>query len=140
MSWQTGPGCVLSSRLHLSNYPSLRRYLQDAFKVPLVIQLTDDEKAIWKNLSVDEARRLARENAKDIIACGFDVSRTFIFADFDYVGGAFYRNIVQIARCVTYNQVGLIRHLRGGRFTNCCFVPSFHCMTRIQRGQVGCAT
>lgn len=79
--------------------------MQDAFKVPLVIQLTDDEKAIWKNLSVDEARRLARENAKDIIACGFDVSRTFIFADFDYVGGAFYRNIVQIARCVTYNQV-----------------------------------
>ena len=35
---------------------------------------------------MEEARRLARENAKDIIACGFDVTRTFIFADFDYVG------------------------------------------------------
>lgn len=63
------------------------RYLQDAFKVPLVIQLTDDEKCMWKNLSVEESQRLARENAKDIIACGFDISKTFIFSDFDYVGG-----------------------------------------------------
>lgn len=63
------------------------RYLQDAFKVPLVIQLTDDEKCMWKDLSVEESLRLARENAKDIIACGFDVSRTFIFTDFNYMGG-----------------------------------------------------
>lgn len=63
------------------------RYLQEAFKVPLVIQLTDDEKCMWKNLSVEESQRLARENAKDIIACGFDVTKTFIFSDFDYVGG-----------------------------------------------------
>ncbi|CAL5358508.1 unnamed protein product [Camellia sinensis] len=62
-------------------------YLQDAFKVPLVIQLTDDEKCMWKNLSVEESKRLARENAKDIIACGFDISKTFIFSDFNYVGG-----------------------------------------------------
>lgn len=50
-------------------------------------------------MPIEEARRLARENAKDIIACGFDVTKTFIFSDFDYVGGAFYRNIAQIQRC-----------------------------------------
>jgi len=60
--------------------------LQDAFKVPLVIQLTDDEKFLWKNMTISECKRLARENAKDIIACGFDVERTFIFTDLDYVG------------------------------------------------------
>lgn len=38
------------------------------------------------------------QNAKDIIACGFDVSKTFIFSDFEYVGGAFYRNIIRIQR------------------------------------------
>ncbi|XP_031109897.1 tryptophan--tRNA ligase, cytoplasmic [Ipomoea triloba] len=81
------------------------KYLQDAFKVPLVIQLTDDEKCMWKNLTVEESQRLARENAKDIIACGFDISRTFIFSDFDYVGGAFYKNMVKVAKCVTYNKV-----------------------------------
>lgn len=70
-----------------------------------MIQLTDDEKFLWKGISVEESRRLARENAKDIIACGFDVGKTFIFSDFDYVGGAFYRNIARIQRSVSMNQV-----------------------------------
>lgn len=72
---------------YLSEATTINRYLQDAFKVPLVIQLTDDEKCMWKNLTVEESKRLARENAKDIIACGFDITRTFIFSDFSYVGG-----------------------------------------------------
>ena len=29
--------------------------------------------------------RLAYENAKDIIAVGFDMSKTFIFSDLDYI-------------------------------------------------------
>lgn len=96
-----------SDALHLGHLIPFMftKWLQDAFKVPLVIQLTDDEKFLWKGLTVEQARRLARENAKDIIACGFDITRTFIFSDFEYVGGAFYRNIVQIQRSVTMNQV-----------------------------------
>eukprot|EP00983_Pelagomonas_calceolata_P125642 1161225-Pelagomonas_calceolata.AAC.21 len=35
--------------------------VQDAFNVPLVIQLTDDEKTLWKGLDINESRRLARE-------------------------------------------------------------------------------
>ena len=77
----------------------------------MVIQLTDDEKFYWKDLTVEETQRLARENAKDIIACGFDAARTFIFSNFDYMGGMFYQNIAKIAKTVTYNQVGLFsRH------------------------------
>ena len=55
------------------------------FDVPLVIQLTDDEKFLWKDLKLEECRRLARENIKDIIAIGFDPEKTFIFTDFDYI-------------------------------------------------------
>eukprot|EP00249_Psilotum_nudum_P004864 c18349_g1_i1 orf=396-1631(-) len=96
-----------SQSLHLGHLvPFLfSKYLQDSFKVPIVIQLTDDEKCMWKNLTVEESRHLARENAKDIIACGFDISKTFIFSDFDYVGGVFYQNMIKIAKCVTLNQV-----------------------------------
>ncbi|XP_050372620.1 tryptophan--tRNA ligase, cytoplasmic [Argentina anserina] len=96
-----------SEALHLGHLIPFMftKYLQDAFKVPLVIQLTDDEKCMWKNISVEESQRLARENAKDIIACGFDVTKTFIFSDFDYVGGAFYKNMVKVGKCVTYNKV-----------------------------------
>lgn len=96
-----------SEALHLGHLiPFLfTAYLQKAFGVPLVIQLTDDEKYLWRGLDLDEARRLARENARDIIACGFDVSRTYLFADFDAVQGPLYRNVVRIQRCVTMNQV-----------------------------------
>lgn len=62
------------------------RWLQEIFNVPLVIQLTDDEKALWKNLKIEQAMKLARENAKDIIALGFDVNKTFIFSDLDFIG------------------------------------------------------
>ena len=64
---------------------SIFRYLQDVFDVPLVIQMTDDEKFMWRDLNLEEAHRLAYENAKDIIACGFDVNKTFIFSNLDYM-------------------------------------------------------
>lgn len=48
--------------------------------------MTDDEKFLWKDLTVEEANRLAYENAKDIIACGFDINKTFLFSNFDYMG------------------------------------------------------
>jgi tryptophanyl-tRNA synthetase len=65
---------------------SIRRWLQEIFDVPLVIQLTDDEKCLWKDLPIEETMRLAKENAKDIIAIGFDVNKTFIFSNLTYMG------------------------------------------------------
>lgn len=62
------------------------RWLQEVFDVPLVIQLTDDEKYLWKDMTTEKAYEYAKENAKDIIACGFDVNKTFIFSDLDYLG------------------------------------------------------
>lgn len=62
------------------------RWLQDAFDVPLVIQMSDDEKVIWKDLTVEEGVRLSIENAKDIIAMGFDPDKTFIFSNLTYMG------------------------------------------------------
>ena len=54
--------------------------------MPLVIQMTYDEKYLWKDLTLDQAYGYAVENAKDIIACGFDINKTFIFSDLDYMG------------------------------------------------------
>ncbi|WVZ58889.1 hypothetical protein U9M48_009111 [Paspalum notatum var. saurae] len=89
----------------LSGFAVVLTYLQDAFKVPLVIQLTDDEKFLWKNLTIVECKRLARENAKDIIACGFDIEKTFIFSDFNYIGGSFYENMVETSSRVRFNNL-----------------------------------
>nr|XP_054758087.1 tryptophan--tRNA ligase, cytoplasmic-like [Lytechinus pictus] len=83
------------------------KWLQDVFDVPLVIQLTDDEKFLWKDLKAEEAQKLGYENARDIIACGFDVNKTFIFSDMNYIASCpeFYRNMLKVQKCVTYNQV-----------------------------------
>ena len=83
----------------------ITKWLQETFDVPLVIQLTDDEKFLWKDLKVEETKRMALENAKDIIALGFDPNKTFIFSDFRHIGGAFYENMLQIMKHVTFNQV-----------------------------------
>ncbi|GAA95192.1 hypothetical protein E5Q_01847 [Mixia osmundae IAM 14324] len=80
-------------------------WLQDVFDCPLVVQLTDDEKFLFKPaLKIEQVQGFSVENAKDIIACGFKPDKTFIFNDLDYVGGAFYANVVRIARCIPYNQ------------------------------------
>ncbi|CAE7549077.1 WARS1 [Symbiodinium natans] len=92
-----------SESLHLGHLvPFLfTKWLQEAFDVPLVIELTDDEKFLFKkDLGIDEARRLAWENAKDIIACGFDPAKTFIFRDTDYIG-QLYPVALQIQKRVT---------------------------------------
>ncbi|CAH0689995.1 unnamed protein product [Spodoptera exigua] len=83
------------------------KWLQDVFDVPLIIQLTDDEKVLWRDLKIEDARQMAFNNAKDIIAVGFDPEKTFIFNDLDFIGKcpAFYQNMVRIQKCVTYNQV-----------------------------------
>ncbi|XP_054710300.1 LOW QUALITY PROTEIN: tryptophan--tRNA ligase, cytoplasmic-like [Uloborus diversus] len=98
-----------STALHLGHLiPFLfTKWLQDTFDVPLIIQLTDDEKFLFRDLTVEEAKKLAEENAKDIIALGFDVEKTFIFSDFNYMGQSpeFYQNVVRIQRSVTFNQV-----------------------------------
>ncbi|KAG8223232.1 hypothetical protein J437_LFUL003583 [Ladona fulva] len=98
-----------SESMHIGHLISFifTKWLQDVFDVPLVIQMTDDEKCLWKDLKLEEANRLAYENMKDIIACGFDVDKTFIFCDLDFIGQcpAFYQNMVRIQKCVTFNQV-----------------------------------
>ncbi|XP_033735830.1 tryptophan--tRNA ligase, cytoplasmic-like isoform X2 [Pecten maximus] len=83
------------------------KWLQDTFDVPLVIQMTDDEKYLWKGIPLEETNRLAHENAKDIIACGFDIDKTFIFSDIENISSSqeFYKHMCQIQKYVTFNQV-----------------------------------
>ncbi|KAM5129730.1 LOW QUALITY PROTEIN: tryptophan--tRNA ligase, cytoplasmic [Mantella aurantiaca] len=83
------------------------KWLQEVFNVPLVVQMTDDEKYLWKDLTLEKAFQYTIENAKDIIACGFDVNKTFIFSDLQYMGSSpgFYKNVVRVQKHVTFNQV-----------------------------------
>jgi tryptophanyl-tRNA synthetase len=66
---------------------------------------TDDEKFLFKPaLKPEQTQAFAIQNAKDIIAVGFDLKKTFIFSDYDFVGGPFYKNVSKISRSITYSQ------------------------------------
>ncbi|WWC59297.1 tryptophan-tRNA ligase [Kwoniella dejecticola CBS 10117] len=97
-------------------------YLQRVFNVPLVIQVTDDEKYLLERDIKKQAelmkkikgkkpldllrhyKKMGQDNIKDIIACGFIPEKTFIFSDLANVGGAFYENVVLMAKTITQSQ------------------------------------
>ncbi|KAI7686919.1 hypothetical protein SSS_07800 [Sarcoptes scabiei] len=95
-----------SSSLHVGHLVPFifTKWLQETFDVPLVIQLTDDEKFLWRGISIADVQKHALENIKDIIAVGLDPAKTFIFTDLNQ-SSAFYENILKIQRLVTFNQV-----------------------------------
>lgn len=87
------------------------KYLQDAFKVPLVIMMSDDEKYFHqktqegdKQIELQKFTKLGYENVKDILAVGFDKERTFIFNNSEYMG-TMYPNVARFQKNVTYNQL-----------------------------------
>ncbi|KAH9828184.1 Tryptophan--tRNA ligase, cytoplasmic [Teratosphaeria destructans] len=105
-----------SGSMHLGHtVPFLfTKELQDIFDVPLVIMLTDDEKYLHtrnknngtqkKGMELEAFLEFAHENIKDIIALGFDMKKTFIYTDYEYIGGHFYRNTSEFESMVTLNQ------------------------------------
>ncbi|KAL8811938.1 MAG: hypothetical protein Q9200_001406 [Gallowayella weberi] len=86
------------------------KYLQDVFDVPLVIMLTDDEKFFHTpKLTLKDVYKFTVQNAMDIIAVGFDMKKTFIFADTEFVDGgfasAFNNNVREMGKRTTLNQI-----------------------------------
>jgi tryptophanyl-tRNA synthetase len=64
---------------------------------------TDEKFLFSEKRTVEEVMGYTRTNAKDIIAIGFNPEKTFIFSDYEFMGGAFYRNITRFSKLVTYN-------------------------------------
>jgi tryptophanyl-tRNA synthetase len=123
-----------SESLHLGHMVPFMftKYLQIALDAIVVIQMTDDEKYYFKdNLPLEEANRLTRLNARDIIACGFNPKKTWIFSNLETVGGSFYRNIVKIMKHTSGNLIhgiyGLDLNNNVGQLSWPCFqaAPAF---------------
>ena len=71
----------------------------------IVIQLTDDEKFLFKpDLKLSDMAKFTLENTKDIISFGFDPERTLIFNNLDYMNSDMYKVIVQLEKAITGNQ------------------------------------
>lgn len=60
------------------------KWLQDVLDCIVIIQMSDDEKYYFKDLKFSDVYKYGFENAKDIIAFGFNPKKTFIFSNRDY--------------------------------------------------------
>ena len=82
----------------------LCKQLQDAFHCPMVIQITDDEKFLFRDIPLEKMGAIATNNIKDIIAFGFDPRSTFIFRNTSYMG-EMYPTVLELQRLFTVNAV-----------------------------------
>ncbi|MFH0962242.1 MAG: tryptophan--tRNA ligase [archaeon] len=78
------------------------KWLQDKFGCDLYFEITDDEKHLVKDLSLEETKKLAYENILDIIAIGFDPKKTKIFLDTEYAR-TLYPLAVRVSKKVTFS-------------------------------------
>lgn len=112
-----------SASMHLGHLVPFHfaAYLQRVFDAPVVIQISDDEKFHFKDLSLEEAAAFAAENILDILACGFNLRRTFIFTDTGAIG-ELYPMVCKIQRRLTVGQLakafGIKVHSEGGEATD----------------------
>ncbi len=81
------------------------KHLQAKFGAELYFQMTDDEKFLHDDrLTLKESMGYTYENALDVIACGFDPKKTFIFSDMEYAK-TLYRQAVEISKHITFSTV-----------------------------------
>lgn len=121
-----------SGKMHLGHLLPFMftKWLQEKFGVDLIVQITDDEKFIFRNLECSELTKYTRENILDILSLGFNPDRTHILVDSEN-SGLLYNNAIKIARHIN---VSLAKAVFGfsdsdnvGKyfFTSIQAVPSF---------------
>ena len=81
------------------------KYLQDAFDAKLYFQMTDDEKFLVNpDFTLDKTKRLAYDNALDVIAVGFDVKKTKIIMDVEDAD-IIYKIAIKVAKKITFSTI-----------------------------------
>ena len=80
----------------------LTKHLQDKFDSNLLFQITDDEKFLFGNKTMDEINKNVYENILDIIAIGFKKSRTKIIVNSRHIKHL-YSNSLEIAKRITFS-------------------------------------
>ena len=102
----------------------MTKWLQDVYDAELWFQMTDDEKFLFKaDLTLEEANRLAYENALDVIAIGFTRGKTKIFVDTDYAA-TLYPLAIQIAKRLNFSTAKAVFGFTGEHNVGAIFYTS----------------
>ncbi|HUT80915.1 MAG TPA: tryptophan--tRNA ligase [Candidatus Bathyarchaeia archaeon] len=104
------------------------KWLQDIFDVELYFQLTDDEKFLFnQNLTFEQTQNYAYENAKDILAVGFDSKKTHFIFD-SQLTKTMYQIAVEVAKRVTFSTAKAVFGFSNESNIGMIFYPSIQAM------------
>ncbi|MHB8358982.1 MAG: tryptophan--tRNA ligase [Thermoplasmataceae archaeon] len=121
-----------SGKMHLGHLiPFIfTKWLQERFNVDLVIQITDDEKFIFRDSSREDLDRFTRENIVDILSLGFKPEKTHVLIDTKN-SDLLYNYGIQVAKHITASTVKSVFGLKDSDnigkffFTSIQSVPAF---------------
>ena len=116
-----------SKGMHIGHMVPLifTKWLQERFKVNLYIEITDDEKFLYRReYSWKDIQDNARDNIIDIAAVGFDPERTFIFKDSEYVKNV-YPLLLRTARKITGSTVKAVFGFDDSTNVGLSFYPAY---------------
>jgi tryptophanyl-tRNA synthetase len=116
-----------SGPMHIGHLVPLvfTKWLQDAFGVNLYIEITDDEKYVFKReLEWKDVTKYAAENIADIAAVGFDPDKTFIFKDSEYVRNV-YPLMLRVGKKVTFSTTKAVFGFGGDTNIGSIFYPTY---------------
>jgi len=100
------------------------KYLQDAFDAKLYFQMTDDEKFLVNpDFTLDKTRRLAYDNALDVIAVGFDAKKTKIIMDVEDAD-IIYKIAIRVAKKITFSTIRAVFGLNESSNIGIIFFPA----------------
>jgi tryptophanyl-tRNA synthetase len=104
------------------------KWLQDIFDVDLYFQITDDEKFLFnQDLSFEETMNYAYENAKDILAVGFDPQKTHFIFD-SQLTKTMYQIAVRVANRVTFSTARAVFGFTNDSNIGMIFYPAIQAM------------
>lgn len=76
------------------------KWLQSVFNCHVVIQMSDDEKFMFEGTksgkTLHDYYHIGHRNTHDILACGFDPDKTYVFSNFMNMNNRYYYNIVKL--------------------------------------------
>ena len=78
------------------------KWVQDTFGVDMLFQMTDDEKFLFKDLTLGDTSSMAYENALDFIALGFDPKKTRIIVNTKNID-KLYPIALRVSKKVTFS-------------------------------------
>ena len=106
------------------------KWLQDKFNAELIIQITDDEKYLFREIEDRDLKEFTHNNIIDILSLGFDPDKTHILIDSEH-SGILYNNAIKVARNITASSVKAVFGLKDSDnigkffFTSIQAVPAF---------------